>query len=127
MKSKKLLLFSITSLLVILLAWLIFPQYFSNTIVSGRYENEDNHLTLIINDDHSFRLIPGIISMSYTGVVKREGRKLILVSSGKDDYLIKEGDILVEFEVMSQNQFKVKQSSLSLMQDMINSKISRRE
>jgi hypothetical protein len=119
-------------LIVILLLFLGFslafiPRYLSPSIASGRYENQDNLLTLIIHEDQSFKLIPGVTSMSYSGLIKKEGLRLVLISTGKDDSLIKEGDVIAEFEILIDNTLKAKQSSLVLMQELLNTRIKRKE
>ncbi len=119
-------------LIVILLLFLGFslafiPRYLSPSIASGRYENQDNLLTLIINEDQSFKLIPGVTSMSYSGLIKKEGLRLVLISTGKDDSLIKEGEVIAEFEILLDNTLKAKQSSLVLMQELLNTRIKRKE
>lgn len=103
------------------------PRYLSHSIASGRYENQDNLLTLIINEDQSFKLIPGVTSMSYSGLIKKEGLRLVLISTGKDDSLIKEGEVIAEFEILLDNTLKAKQSSLVLMQELLNTRIKRKE
>ena len=119
-------------LIVILLLFLGFslafiPRYLSPSIASGRYENQDNLLTLIIHEDQSFKLIPGVTSMSYSGLIKKEGLRLVLISTGKDDSLIKEGEVIAEFEILLDNTLKAKQSSLVLMQELLNTRIKRKE
>jgi hypothetical protein len=103
------------------------PRYLSPSIASGRYENQDNLLTLIINEDQSYKLIPGVTSMSYSGLIKKEGLRLVLISNGNDDSLIKEGEVIAEFEILLDNTLKAKQSSLVLMQELLNTRIKRKE
>jgi hypothetical protein len=65
--------------------------------------------------------------MSYSGLIKKEGLRLVLISTGKDDSLIKEGEVIAEFEILLDNTLKAKQSSLVLMQELLNTRIKRKE
>jgi len=80
----------------VMVGLLILP-FLPKPVQSGRYLNHDNLLMLLVFEDNTYQLVPGVVSISYSGHIEREGNQVILISDGRADARYKEGYRIATF------------------------------
>lgn len=110
----------------VMVGLLILP-FLPKPVQSGRYLNHDNLLMLLVFEDNTYQLVPGVVSISYSGHIEREGNQVILISDGRADARYKEGDRIATFIIKGSSSLILKASALPLMKTMIDTTINRED
>lgn len=110
----------------VMVGLLILP-FLPKPVQSGRYLNHDNLLMLLVFEDNTYQLVPGVVSISYSGHIEREGNQVILISDGRADTRYKEGDRIATFIIKGSSSLILKASALPLMKTMIDTTINRED
>ena len=110
----------------VMIGLLILP-FLPKPVQSGRYLNHDNLMMLLIFEDDTYQLVPGVVSISYSGHIEREGNQVILVSDGRSDTRYKKGEHIATFSIKGSSSLQLKSSSLPHMKPMINTTITRED
>ncbi len=110
----------------VMVGLLILP-FLPKPVQSGRYLNHDNLLMLLVFEDNTYQLVPGVVSISYSGHIEREGNQVILISDGRADARYKEGYRIATFIIKGSSSLILKASALPLMKTMIDTTINRED
>lgn len=110
----------------VMVGLLILP-FLPKPVQSGRYLNHDNLLMLLVFEDNTYQLVPGMVSISYSGHIEREGNQVILISDGRADARYKEGYRIATFIIKGSSSLILKASALPLMKTMIDTTINRED
>lgn len=110
----------------VMVGLLILP-FLPKPVQSGRYLNHDNLLMLLVFEDNTYQLVPGVVSISYSGHIEREGNQVILISDGRADARYKEDYRIATFIIKGSSSLILKASALPLMKTMIDTTINRED